>query len=440
MNRRLIAPLVLGAALNPVNSSMIAVALVPIGIAFDALPAETSWLVSALYLATATGQPVVGRLVDRYGPRTLYLIGSAMVGVAGLIGTLAPSLAVLVVARVILGIGTCAGYPAAMYLLKRARTERPGSVLTLLTVAAQTIVVIGPTIGGLLITAGGWRTVFAVNIPLAAACLILGALRLPRTARVPGPRFDYLGTLLFAATLTSLMLALMGRYWFLALTLIAGAAFVTHQLRIAEPFIDLRVFGGNGPLIRTYLRTLMAQTITYAFLYGFTQWLQAGRGLSPSVAGLVLLPMSLVAIGGSALTGRSTRFRLVLLVGALTQIAACALLLPIGSSTAVWVLVLIAAACGLPQGINNLVNQNAVYHQADPARIGAAAGLLRTFTYLGALVAAAAFAHQGAGLRAFAVFLLAVSTLMLLLVCVETFLVRRTAHQPTSPEPVPSAT
>ncbi|MFF3463722.1 MFS transporter [Streptomyces sp. NPDC002619] len=75
-DRRLIAPMILGSVLNPINSSMIAVALVPIGIAFGAPPAETVWLVSALYLATAVGQPVIGRLVDMYGPRRLYLVHS----------------------------------------------------------------------------------------------------------------------------------------------------------------------------------------------------------------------------------------------------------------------------------------------------------------------------------------------------------------------------
>src|SRR5205823_12439895 len=100
-DRRLIGPMILGAVLNPINSSIIAVSLVPIGVAFGAPPARTAWLVSALYLATAIGQPVVGRLVDMYGPRRLYLAGTALVGVAGLLGSFAPSLTVLVVARVL---------------------------------------------------------------------------------------------------------------------------------------------------------------------------------------------------------------------------------------------------------------------------------------------------------------------------------------------------
>src|SRR5438067_12015240 len=115
--------MVLGSVLNPVNSAMIAVALVPIGVAFGAPPARTAWLVSALYLATAIGQPVVGRLVDMYGPRRLYLAGTALVGVAGLVGTFAPSLTVLVVVRVLLGFGTCAGYPAALYIIRSEATR-----------------------------------------------------------------------------------------------------------------------------------------------------------------------------------------------------------------------------------------------------------------------------------------------------------------------------
>jgi MFS family permease len=439
-DRRLIAPMVLGAVLNPINSSMIAVALVPIGVAFHALPSQTAWLVSALYLATATGQPVVGRLVDRYGPRRLYLFSTALVGVAGVVGLLAPSLGVLIASRALLGIGTCAGYPAAMYLIRsesrRTGVDSPAGVLTALAVSAQTIVVIGPTLGGLLIALGGWRSIFAVNIPLAVACLILGLLRLPKTAGSDQekPAFDYLGIALFAGMLTSLMLFLMsptvGHLWLPALTLASGGVFGWRELHLADPFIDLRVFGGNRPLIRTYVRTLLAQTVAYAVLYGFTQWLESGRGLSATQAGLVLLPMSLVGIGVSTLTGRRTEFRAKLLVGAVSQVIACALMLLLGAHSPIWLPILVAVVMGLPQGLNSLANQNAVYYQADPARVGASAGLLRTFTYLGAMVAAAAygafFRHGAgtAGLHHFAVFLIVVAALLLVVILSDRSLTR----------------
>lgn len=82
--------MLLGSVCNPINSSMIAVALVPIGAAFGATPSHTAWLVTGLYLATALGQPVIGRLVDTYGPRRLYLLGTGTVGAAGLLGALSP--------------------------------------------------------------------------------------------------------------------------------------------------------------------------------------------------------------------------------------------------------------------------------------------------------------------------------------------------------------
>ena len=428
-DRRLIAPMVLGSVLNPVNSSMIAVALVPIGVAFGAPPAETVWLVSALHLATAVGQPVIGRLVDTYGPRPLYLTGTALVGVAGLLGALAPSLGALIAARVLLGFGTSAAYPAAMRLT-RAEAERtgqdsPAGVLAALAVAAQTVAVAGPALGGLLIGLGGWRAVFTVNVPLSAACLVLGALRLPR---IPPPRggrrsVDLPGMALFAAVLVTLMLFLMGprvdRWYLPPLAAAAAAAFARRELRTPDPFIDLRVLGGNGPLLATYLRQLLAYTTSYAFMYGYTQWLEQGRGLSAATAGLVLLPLSATALAVSALTGRREAVRAKLLTGSALQIAGSAALLLVGADSPAWLLLGVGALLGVPQGLVGLAAQNALYRQADPARIASAAGLLRTSMYLGALGASAATAafypHRAdtAGLHGLALFMLAGSALLL---------------------------
>jgi MFS family permease len=404
-DRRLIAPMVLGSVLNPINSSMIAVALVPIGIAFGAPPSETVWLVSALYLATAVGQPVIGRLVDMYGPRRLYLIGTALVGIAGVMGALAPSLGVLIAARVLLGFGTSAAYPAAMQLTRseaeRTGEDSPAGVLTALAVSAQTVSVIGPTLGGFLIGVGGWRAIFTVNVPLSVACLVLGALRLPRTSKdkdTAGTRRDVdpPGMLLFAVMLVSLMMFLTApklSEWYLPLLSAAAAvAFAKRELRVPEPFVDLRVLGGNLPLVTTYIRQFLGYTTSYAFLYGFTQWLEEGRGLHASAAGLVLLPLSVTALGVSTLTGRREAVRAKLLVGSVVQIAGCAALFLVGSGSPVWLLLAVGAVLGIPQGLLGLAGQNALYRQAEPARIASAAGLLRTFMYLGALAASAATA------------------------------------------------
>jgi hypothetical protein len=143
---------------------------------------------------------------------------------------------------------------------ERTGTDSPGGILTLLAVSSQTIAVVGPTLGGLLIGLGGWRTIFSVNIPLSLACLALGALRLPRTRPEDRRRstVDILGTVLFAGTLTALLLFLMdlraGHWWLLLLTAAVAAAFAVRELHVADPFLDLRVLGSNGPLMATYGR------------------------------------------------------------------------------------------------------------------------------------------------------------------------------------------
>ncbi|MFE7527282.1 MFS transporter [Kitasatospora sp. NPDC057542] len=451
-DRRLIAPMVLGSVLNPINSSMIAVALVPVGAAFGAPPAETAWLVTALYLATAVGQPVIGRLVDTHGPRPLYLAGTALVGLAGLLGALAPSLGLLIAARVLLGLGTSAAYPAAMHLT-RSEAERtgqssPAGVLTVLAVANQTVAVVGPTLGGLLIGAGGWRTVFAVNVPLSLACLTLGAVRLPvaarRSDRIDRPdsgdhpgrpdRLDHAGIALFAVLLLALMLFLMrpdpARWYLPVLAVLAAVAFVVRERRARTPFIDLRALAGNRPLIATYLRQVLGYTAIYAFLYGYTQWLEEGRGLSATTAGLVLLPLSLTALTVAGATGRGPGVRGKLLVGSACQIAACAALLLVHASSPGALLIAVGALAGVSQGLIGLGTQSALYHQADPAVIASAAGLLRTFMYLGAMAASAAnaaFFPHGAttgGLHHLALFMLGGAALLFLLTLPDRSLAR----------------
>jgi MFS family permease len=384
-DRKLIAPMVLGSILNPINSSIIAVSLVPIGMAFGAPPSQTAWLISGLYIATAIGQPVLGRMVDAYGPRRLFMIGAALAGVGGLLGTFAPSLGFLIVARVVLGFGTCAGYPAAMYLIRseadRTGRESPASILTVLAVSGQTIAVIGPTLGGLLIGLGGWRATFAINVVLAIACVVVGARRLPKNVVGEGG----LGRLSFTS------------------------------------FLDLRVLVGNAPLVITYARTLLAYIVSYAFLYGYTQWLEEERRLSPSVAGLVLFPIFATGIAVSVLTGRSPAVRAKLIVGSVSQIAACVALLFVDASSSIWVFVGISMIVGIPQGLVSLANQNALYAQADPERMGSSAGLLRTFTYLGAIVASVATGAflsnraDTAGLRELTWFMLTAAGLFLVI-------------------------
>jgi nicotinamidase-related amidase len=252
------------------------------------------------------------------------------------------------------------------------------------------VAVIGPTLGGLLIGVGGWRATFAVNVPLSLACLVLGATRLPRSTALRAVERPHPEP--------------------------AKPVERPGRARALGPLVVLR---GNRPLGLTYVRMLLTAVVSYSVLYGFTQWLEEGRGLEPSQAGLLLLPMFATAIVVSTLTGRHAAVRGKLFVGGLVQVVAAGLMLLLGGHSAIWALVVLVLLLGVPQGLLNLANQNAVYHQADPQQLGASAGLLRTFMYLGAIAASAATGHflgasaDSAGLHAIALFAALAAALML---------------------------
>jgi MFS family permease len=351
---------------------------------------------------------------------------------------------VLIVARVLLGFGTSAQFPAAMHTVRgeaqRTGLKTPSGILTALSISAQSTMVIGPTLGGALIGVGGWRLVFAVNIPLALACMALGGRALPKSSTPHSEqRIDFVGMGLFAAMLTSLLLFLMdmrvSHAYLLVVAATVAALFVRIELHSREPFIDLRVFGGNTPLLMTYLRQTLTYVLTYCFIYGFAQWLEEGRGLSASAAGLVVLPTSLTAIVVAWFSGRRSGIRSKLLIGTTSMLAASALLTGLNRTTAIWLLICVGLLAGATQGMNGLANQNALFRQADAARMGTASGLLRTFQYLGAILSSAAVAilfRSGAntgGLHDLAVVMMGCGLLLLAVILADRSLAVRTTER-----------
>jgi MFS family permease len=399
---KMMTPLIASAILNPINSTLIAVALIPIGQAFGAGPAHTAWLISSLYLSTAVGQPVVGLFVDRFGARRVLLTGATLVMAAGIGGMIPVSLDWLIGVRVLLGIGTCAGFPAAMAVLRKRAEETgygvPARLLSVLSISSQTIMVVGPTLGGALIGLAGWPAIFAVNIPLAAFAMIFALLWVPKDhpgrgdnggTSAPRRGIDVLGIVLFSLSLLTLLLFVMepsaGGLWVLGLAIALAAAFTVVELRSASPFIDLRMLGANGPLLRTYLRQSLSFLIVYSIMFGYVQWLESTRGLTESAAGALLLPMSGVAVAAAALSGRASGIRARLITTASALTVGAALLLFIDEHTWLGALIGIAAVFGLGQGLTSVTNQTTLYGQAPAEQMGTASGLFRTAQYLGAI-------------------------------------------------------
>ena len=402
-----IAPLVLGSVLNPINSTMLATALVPIAESLGSDIAATGWLIAALYLTTAVAQPTLGRMVDLLGARRVFLASLGLVAAAGLCGQFASTLAGLVAVRILLGVGTSGAYPAAMRIL-RERGEATGSkpprfVFGIMTLSAFSTTAVGPVIGGLLVSAFGWQSIFTINVPLALIAALSIVIWTPHD-RAPAHTFarlmkdiDLPGIALFAAFLLSLMAFLMnlknGPLWLaLAGSVVFGAALVWHSLRRPQPFLDVRMLARNWPLTMTYLRAAAIAIIVFSVYYGFAQWLQSAVGYSSAGAGLVTLPMSVVAAAASLTGARTKGLRGPFLVSVGAALAGNLGLLFVDGASPLWMIVTAITLFGVTLGTFSIATQAAVYIQAPAEEIGTAAGLQRTAQYIGAIAAASLLA------------------------------------------------
>jgi MFS family permease len=215
---RFTTPLFVGSALNAINSSMIATALVPIAAGLHVSVGQTASLVTALYLASAIAQPTAGKVAEVFGARRVFLAGIVLVLLGGVLGGAAPNLLTLLIARVLIGLGSSCAYPTAMMLIQRRATtagmeKPPGGVLGGLQIAGVATASLGLPLGGVLVQAAGWRSVFLVNVPVALIALTAALIWIPRdpaqqtpsNAREVISRIDLTGIIGFALAMTALL-------------------------------------------------------------------------------------------------------------------------------------------------------------------------------------------------------------------------------------------
>jgi predicted MFS family arabinose efflux permease len=344
---------------------------------------------------------------------------------------------VVAIARALIGIGTSAGYPAAMVIIRRRAmssglNKPPGGVLGGLAIAATVTVAIGPPIGGVLVDTFGWRSTFLINIPVTAVALLLTMAWLPkdeplqrRSLREIAGGVDVCGIALFGGMMSALLtflLSLPSPQWIaLGVTIALCVALVLWELRASTPFIDMRLLVSNLALTRTYMRGALLLLSFYALFYGLTQWLEAARGLSPRHAGLLLLPMGLLAALLSHPISARNLVRGPLVVGAASMVVASATVSLFTAHTSVVVITGVTLLFAITLGTAFVGNQTALYIQAPAEHVGTAAGLFRTFGYVGSIVSSTVtgivFSHNvtDSGMQTVGRVLVAVSIAMLVL-------------------------
>jgi EmrB/QacA subfamily drug resistance transporter len=409
--RRWLAAIVMivGALMDMIDVTIVNVALPTIRRDMHASATQLEWVVSGYMLAFATALIIAGNLGDRFGRKRVFLTGVAVFGLASLAAGISGSGAELIAARVVQGTGAAAMAPQVLATFRAIfpGSER-GKAFGIYGAMLGFASAVGLLLGGALTDANlfgwSWRSVFFVNVPVAAAALIAGLRFVPETRDAAARRPDVPGALLLAGSLVAIVYPLLegrqlgwpGWVWPLLAAGLAGLG----VLGLIEARRAARGHGGPAPLLRAGLFRVPAFAaglgIQLAFSAGmqgffltFALWLQAGEHFSPLKAGLSAIALSVgsFAVAPVAVPLAQKHGRRVLALGGLLMAAGIVgelLAAPhIGVNGSPWPAVpgLVVAGAGLSLLIIPLVN---VVLAAVPVEVaGGASGLFSTAQQLG---------------------------------------------------------
>ncbi len=416
--RRGVLPLVslcLGFCMVTMDATVVNTALPAIARSLSATVSGLQWVTAGYTLVFACLLLSAGSMGDRIGPRRVFLCGLVVFTAASLACGVASGLGVLVVARLVQGVGAALTLPASLALINASypdRAERARAIGVwggLGGVAAG----VGPVLGGVLTTSVGWPSVFFVNVPLGIVAFVLASRYVvapaPSARVAPDPAGQVLGVLTLAALAYGLIEArqlgwtspgILGSF---AVAVLGAVAFVLVQRRGRDPMLPPRLFGDRafGASI------VIGAVINFSFygeLFLLALYFQNVRHLSPLLAGLAMLPQVGVAWPASTLGGRRTARggpRSAMLTGLVVGTAGLLAMAVAGADTPYWLLVVPMAAIGFGTAHTMPAATAAAIEAAPPHQAGLAAGAFNASRQLGSTLGVAVFGTLAAAAPSF---------------------------------------
>lgn len=388
----------LGVLIAQIDTSVVNLAVKQIGASLDVGVTALQWIVDAYNLVYASLLLTAGTLADIYGRRRIFVLGIALFTFGSLVCGTAPNAIVLIAGRAIAGLGAALEVPTSLAILAIAYpdTRERTRALGLWASCNGLAFIIGPTVGGVLVDAVGWRSIFLLIIPLCVAALALTLTSVPESKDPKGRQLDLPGQALAIAALGALSLAViegprwgwasLGSILSLAASLAAAVLFLRRQGNSESALVPLPIL--KNRVFSACLGVAAGMTFgMYAMLFLTPLYLQSTRGDSALLAGIELLPMSLTFVVVSQLSGKiANEFgpRLPMTSGMAMMGAGLFMLalIPLNDSLVLIEAALLMIGCGL--GLNTApVNAVAVANVAA-ARSGTASGLVNTARMIGA--------------------------------------------------------
>ncbi|MBS4216202.1 MULTISPECIES: MFS transporter [Neobacillus] len=397
----LIVAIALGVILNPLNTTMITVALPEIKNEFLLTSKDITWLIASYFIVSAIFLPLIGKLSDTYGRKRIFLFGLLLVGISSFTAPLSPNMPFLLGMRTIQAIGTSALYPAGIGIVRSYIQKNQNRVIGTLSVFATTSAAFGPTISGLLIELGGWHVIFYVNFPIIIVSAILAVLFIPNDVRSTNNTFkwDGIGIILFSLFISCWMyffqtLANGLNVWALIGSLALTFLFYFFEKKKAGPFIDVLFLKNNPNISLVYVQYILATVIFFALLLSMPIYLQSVLKLSSQLTGIIMLSISIFSIVTTPLATRwidKSGYRKPLLTGGIIGVVGGVLLLTINHNSPLYWIFIVLATIGLSNGILNIGLQTRLYSFVSVAETGTASGLFMTSRFIGNILASSVF-------------------------------------------------
>ncbi|MER7571634.1 MFS transporter [Streptomyces sp. NPDC126514] len=379
------------------DGSVVAIANPAIGEAFGADTAQLQWVTNAYLLALAATLILGGKLGDRFGRRTYYLVGVAGFTVASVAIGLSGSITGVIVFRALQGVFGGLLMPNTLGLLRAVFPPRKfGMAVGIWAMVSAVSTALGPIVGGLLVEHVTWEFVFYINAPIGVAALLFSMFVLPESKNSTGHhRFDIPGVLLLAAGLLCVVFGVVKGEswgWTSAGTWAAVGAgvlllvlFGWYETRVEHPLLPMRLFRNRSLTVGTIITALnffvLLGVIFFVMLY-----LQNVRGFSPVEAGVRTLPLSLASLVASPLGAVLTQrlgARFTMPLGMVLQAAACFGMLTWQTDSSYATMWPPFVALGLGVGMVLSASSDAIVGNAPVQDGGVAGGLQATTLQIG---------------------------------------------------------
>lgn len=399
--RLLVASLLTVAFLGALDHTVVATSLATIAGELGALE-QMSWIVVGYTLASTVLMPVIGRLGDIVGPRTVFLVSLSGFLAASLVCGFAPDMAWLIVARLVQGVSSAGLQLMSQTIVAQVTTprERP-KFMAIVGAAFPIAILIGPVLGGLITDYWGWPWVFWLNLPVGIAALAFAAATVPHIEPGTRGRFDVAGATLFAGAFVALVLAVT---WvgdprtrpaaIVAFTL-AAVGFVALLLvesRAEEPIIPLRLLRN-----RTIASGLALSTIIGVGLFSITAYLptyfQMAYRTIATVSGLVPIATVFGMLVSNLLTGflvgRTGHYRAYPIVGTTLGAVGLAVMALLPAGLPLWVPTVVMFTVGVGTGAFMSLVIAVVQSAAPRSETGAITATVNLVRQIGSTVATA---------------------------------------------------